>query len=154
MYLATTLDTYRERGNTMTRRQRHPLLRKIASRRWRTGRADGQLTWATTPTPQSRDTPHQAHVAGLLSERILTPRETEVLFRVARGETDQQIADKLYLSRRTVSKGAPAAIVPLLDDSLYFEIARNALEQKAFEFEDEQAREILEQMEYEEQSGG
>jgi DNA-binding NarL/FixJ family response regulator len=33
----------------------------------------------------------------------LTPRETEVLARVARGETDQQIADRLFLSRRTVS---------------------------------------------------
>jgi DNA-binding CsgD family transcriptional regulator len=33
----------------------------------------------------------------------LTRRETEVLSRVARGETDQQIADKLYLSRKTVS---------------------------------------------------
>jgi DNA-binding NarL/FixJ family response regulator len=87
----------------MTRRQKHPLLRKIACRRWRTGRADSQRTWATAPTQQSRDAQHQVRVPGLLSERILTPRETEVLCRVARGETDQQIADKLYLSRRTVS---------------------------------------------------
>lgn len=44
-------------------------------------------------------------------------------------------------------------IVPLLDDSLYFDIARNALEQKAFEFEDEEAREVLEQMEFDELNG-
>jgi DNA-binding NarL/FixJ family response regulator len=87
----------------MTRRQKHPLLRKIASRRWRTARADSQLTWSAMPTQQSGNSHHQPGVPGLLGERILTPRETEVLCRVARGETDQQIADKLFLSRRTVS---------------------------------------------------
>jgi DNA-binding NarL/FixJ family response regulator len=35
--------------------------------------------------------------------RLLTPRELEVLHLVARGETDQSIADRLYLSRRTVN---------------------------------------------------
>jgi DNA-binding CsgD family transcriptional regulator len=35
--------------------------------------------------------------------RILTPREMEVLSLVANGETDQQIADSLYVSRRTVN---------------------------------------------------
>lgn len=87
----------------MTRRQKHPLLRKIASRRWRTERGDGQLTWAASPMKQRADSQRQTHVPGLLGERILTPRETEVLYRVAKGETDQQIADRLYLSRRTVS---------------------------------------------------
>jgi DNA-binding CsgD family transcriptional regulator len=33
----------------------------------------------------------------------LTPREMEVLHLIAQGETDQRIADRLYLSRRTVS---------------------------------------------------
>lgn len=37
------------------------------------------------------------------------------------------------------------AIVPLLDDSLYADIAESALEQKAFEYESEEAREVLEQ---------
>jgi hypothetical protein len=36
------------------------------------------------------------------------------------------------------------AIAPLLDDPLYADIAANALEQKAFEFESEEAREALE----------
>lgn len=38
-------------------------------------------------------------------------------------------------------------LVPLLDDPLYSEIAANALEQKAFEFDSEEAREVLEQLE-------
>jgi hypothetical protein len=43
---------------------------------------------------------------------------------------------------------SPQQIVPLLDDPLYYEIARNALEQQAFEYESEEAREILEQLEF------
>jgi DNA-binding NarL/FixJ family response regulator len=34
---------------------------------------------------------------------LLTQRELEVLHLVARGETDQGIADRLYLSRRTIN---------------------------------------------------
>lgn len=40
-------------------------------------------------------------------------------------------------------------LVPLLDDPLYGEIGANALEQKAFEFDSDEARDILEQFEYE-----
>jgi len=39
------------------------------------------------------------------------------------------------------------AIVPLLDDPLYADIAAGALEQKAFEYDSEEARDILEQFE-------
>lgn len=38
------------------------------------------------------------------------------------------------------------AILPLLDDQLYAGIGANALEQKAFEFDSDEAREILEQL--------
>jgi hypothetical protein len=41
-------------------------------------------------------------------------------------------------------------LLPLLDDPLYFEIARNALEQQAFEFDNEDAQQILEQLEFDE----
>ena len=37
------------------------------------------------------------------------------------------------------------AILPLLDDPLYQEIAANALEQKAFEYDSEEARDLLDQ---------
>jgi hypothetical protein len=36
-------------------------------------------------------------------------------------------------------------ILPLLDDPLYADIAANALEQKAFEYDSEEARDLLEQ---------
>lgn len=42
----------------------------------------------------------------------------------------------------------PATLIePLLDDPLYFEIACNVLEQQAIEFESDEARNILEQLE-------
>ena len=44
-------------------------------------------------------------------------------------------------------------LVTLLDDQLYFEIARNALEQQAFEFDNGDAQQILEQLEFDEMSG-
>ena len=40
-------------------------------------------------------------------------------------------------------------IVPLLEDPIYFEIARSAIELQAYEFESEEAREILEQLDLE-----
>jgi hypothetical protein len=45
-------------------------------------------------------------------------------------------------------------IEPLLDDPLYSEIALNSLEQKAFEYESEEAREALERFEKEEDQLG
>ncbi len=44
-------------------------------------------------------------------------------------------------------------ILPLLDDSIYYEIVRNALEQQAFEFDNEEARQIIEQLEFEDTGG-
>ena len=41
-------------------------------------------------------------------------------------------------------------LLPLLDDTLYFEIARNAIEQQAFEFDNEEAQQILEQLDFDE----
>jgi hypothetical protein len=45
-------------------------------------------------------------------------------------------------------------IVPLLDDPLYSGIAAGALEQKAFEFDSDEARDILEQFDMENEAGG
>jgi len=41
------------------------------------------------------------------------------------------------------------AIANLLDDPLYSDIAANALEQKAFEYESDEARDVLEQFDSE-----
>ena len=40
------------------------------------------------------------------------------------------------------------SLLKVLDDPLYFEIIRNALEQQAFEYESDEARAILEQLEF------
>ncbi len=45
-------------------------------------------------------------------------------------------------------------LIPLLEDPLYAEIAANALEQKAFEFDSDEARDVLEQFEYENEMRG
>ena len=47
-----------------------------------------------------------------------------------------------------------SALVPLLDDPLYAGIAAGALGQKAFEFDSEEARDILEQFDSENGQGG
>lgn len=46
-----------------------------------------------------------------------------------------------------------SSLLPLLDDKIYFEIARNAIEQQAFEFDNADAQAILEQIEFDEMSG-
>ena len=45
-------------------------------------------------------------------------------------------------------------LVPLLDDPLYADIAANSLEQKAFEFDSDEARDVLEQYEFEQEIKG
>lgn len=42
-----------------------------------------------------------------------------------------------------------SALMPLLDDAVYAEIALNAIEQQAFEYESEEARNLLDQLESE-----
>jgi hypothetical protein len=44
-----------------------------------------------------------------------------------------------------------SALVPLVDDPLYGDIVRSALELKAYEYESEEARQILEQLEFEDE---
>ncbi len=44
-------------------------------------------------------------------------------------------------------------LVPLLDDPIYHEIAHLALEQQAFEFDNEAAQQILEQMDFDDLNG-
>ncbi|MBK8466470.1 MAG: hypothetical protein IPL32_11620 [Chloracidobacterium sp.] len=53
------------------------------------------------------------------------------------------------IAYETLSMLPIPSILPLLDDSLYAEIAAGALEQKAFEFDSEEARDILDQLEAE-----
>jgi hypothetical protein len=47
-----------------------------------------------------------------------------------------------------------ASLVPMLQDPVYYEIARNTVEQQAFEYESEEARRVIEQLELEDEISG
>jgi DNA-binding NarL/FixJ family response regulator len=81
----------------------HPVLRKIAARRTRVGQTAAPPAWTTFWTGSAPQPGTQARIAALGGPRRLTRRELEVLHLVAHGETDQGIADQLYLSRRTIN---------------------------------------------------
>ncbi|MCA9879232.1 MAG: response regulator transcription factor [Thermomicrobiales bacterium] len=83
----------------------HPqaaVLRKIASRRLRQQREGAPITWLHV-LPHDISSTHVANIAPARGNGVLTRREVEVLRLVARGWTDRDIAERLYLSRRTVS---------------------------------------------------
>jgi hypothetical protein len=48
----------------------------------------------------------------------------------------------------------PGILIPLLDDPLYEDIVRNVFEQQAYEFENDEARRILEQIELDDELEG
>jgi DNA-binding NarL/FixJ family response regulator len=79
------------------------VLRKIAARRTRFGRTDAHPAWVGFVTGSAPQSGTPARIAALGGPRRLTQRELEVLHLVARGDTDQGIADQLYLSRRTIN---------------------------------------------------
>ena len=87
----------------MKMRPQRSVLRKIAARRGRIEEPQPRFPWATVLVTRSSETARHERIAVDLGPAILTAREMEVLHLVANGETDQQIADSLYVSRRTVN---------------------------------------------------
>jgi DNA-binding NarL/FixJ family response regulator len=79
------------------------VLRKIAARRNRVEGTAAAPAWTAFWTGSAPKPGKQARIAALGGPRRLTQREMEVLRLVARGETDQRIADQLYVSRRTIN---------------------------------------------------
>ena len=82
---------------------RRMVLKKIASHREKAERVGPSPAWTRFISIDPPASIQPGCSALLLGRRILTRREMDVLLLVARGETDQRIADRLYLSRRTVN---------------------------------------------------
>jgi DNA-binding NarL/FixJ family response regulator len=87
----------------MTTHPHDSVLHKIAARRSRIEVTAAPAAWTTFWTGSTPQPGTQARIAALGGPRRLTQRELEVLHLVARGDTDQGIADQLYVSRRTIN---------------------------------------------------
>jgi hypothetical protein len=94
-----------------------------------------------TRTLQRNDFKKIDRLADILSERFSAGEIAEII-------RQTEMAQIRAVAFETLAMLPVSALLPLLDDSVYFEIARNALEQQAFEFESEEAREVLEQLEF------
>lgn len=64
-----------------------------------------------------------------------------------------ELAQIRAVAYETLAQLPTQSILPLLDDSIYYDIVRNTLEQQAFEFDNEEARQIVEQLEFEDTGG-
>lgn len=82
-------------------------------------------------------------LADILSERFSTGEICEIV----RQTTNPAVR---ALGFEALALAPVASLVPMVDDPVYFEIVRAALEQQAFEYESEEARRVLEQLDFEE----
>jgi DNA-binding NarL/FixJ family response regulator len=87
----------------MTKAPHHSVLRKIAARRTRIGHADAPPARIPFVTGSASQPGTPTQIAMLGGPQRLTQRELQVLHLVATGETDQRIAERLYVSRRTIN---------------------------------------------------
>lgn len=87
--------------HAMVMNTRSRVLHKIASHRHKAGQ--GAANEQSLASQRAMPTRSQHRSVLATDNRVLTPRELEVLRLVAHGETDRGIAERLYLSRRTVS---------------------------------------------------
>jgi hypothetical protein len=86
------------------------------------------------------------YLADRLAERYSASEIAEI---VRQTETPQVRA----IAYETLAMLPTPLLAPLLDDPLYSSIAAGALEQKAFEFDSDDARDILEQFDMENEAG-
>ena len=85
-------------------------------------------------------------LADVLAQRFSAGEVAEIV-------RQTELAQIRALAYETLAMMPLAHLFPLLDDSIYFEIARNAIEQQAFEFDNEEAQQILEQLDFDETGG-
>lgn len=101
-----------------------------------------------------------------LAERAITKHDYKNLDKLADRLTERFSAGEIAeivrqtempqiraIAYETLALLPVSAITPLLDDSLYADIAANALEQKAYEYDSEEAREILDQFDWDNEPG-
>ncbi|MDQ2747529.1 MAG: hypothetical protein M3T96_09735 [Acidobacteriota bacterium] len=99
-----------------------------------------------TRTVKRNDFDNLDRLADVLTQRFSAGEIAEIV-----RQTD--LAQIRAVAYETLATLPTNNLVALLDDQLYFEIARNALEQQAFEFDNEDAQQILEQIESDEMIG-
>lgn len=85
-------------------------------------------------------------LADILESRFSAAEVAEII-----RQTD--MAQIRALAYETLAQMPVSSLLKILDDMLYFEIARNAIEQQAFEYESDEARMILDHLDFEELSG-
>jgi hypothetical protein len=102
-----------------------------------------------------------------LTERALDRRDYQKIDELADALFARfSIGEMCEIARQTTNPGIRAiayetlvlmpvaTLAPMLQDPVYFEIARNAIEQQAFEYESEDARRFLEQLDFEDELFG
>ena len=94
---------------------------------------------------------HDYNKLDALSDRLAERFSAGEIAEVVRQTEVPQIRAIAY---ETLAMLPVPLLVGLLDDPLYADIAANSLEQKAFEFESDEARDVLEQYEFEQEMRG
>jgi hypothetical protein len=89
---------------------------------------------------------HDYNKLDKLSDRLFERFSAGEIAEIVRQSEMPQIRAIAY---ETLALLPVPALLPLLDDSLYSDIAANALEQKAYEYDSEEAREVLDQFDLE-----
>ncbi len=100
-----------------------------------------------TRTVQRNDFDNLERLADILVQRFSAGEIAEIV-------RQTELAQIRAIAYETLATMPVAHLFPLLDDQLYFEIARNAVEQQAFEFDNEEAQQILDQLEFDDANGG
>ena len=95
---------------------------------------------------QRHDFDNLDRLADVLAQRFSAGEVAEIV-------RQTELAQIRAVAYETLAMMPVAHLLPLLDDSLYFEIVRNALEQQAFEFDNEDAQQILEQLDADDLNG-
>ncbi|MGI8786493.1 MAG: hypothetical protein ACR2HG_01860 [Pyrinomonadaceae bacterium] len=96
-----------------------------------------------TRAVQRNDFDNLDRLADILARRFSAGEIAEII-----RQTD--LAQIRAVAYETLATMPTASLFPLLDDQLYYEIARNALEQQAFEFDNAEAQQVLEELELDE----